>query len=1191
MNRLRQTSPNRTPGLNYRVKSLVIFNIILVLAIQVQAQTLTISSGGDTGTSGTNWSTSGTNPVTIAAAVGDANINTTVVVNYLNAGISVILSAPADIRLSDAISKTAGTASLTFQAGRDIFIQAGISSTGSSLPLTFNADSNNDNLGAIAVSDNLSTNGGALTFEDDITFNGITAQTINSGAAAIAFNGEVMLSNTSGVTLTASDYDIIFTKAVNSGNSYSLDATVKTWAYAFLAHNTTTSYLATITSKMELAAAMAVVPAAGAWLGGSDEATEGTWKWVTGPEAGTIFWTTALAQGVTGYNGTNGSYVNWNSGEPNDSGSNEDALQIRNNADGLWNDLPVSGSTLASVVETQLSPSPLTISAGTGTVTFGGPVGTGKPLKSLSVTAESTAINGGTVVTNSGSVSGGQSYSGNITLGSASTTLSMLDTPTDFTLNSGKTLTNATNADASLTIKTTAGIVLGANSGISSATGKLNTILWVDTDGNGGGIFVNSGASISSNDGDVTLSGGTDYTTGYARGTLATNWSGVRLDGSITSGSGSVLLRGQIGDIPANQNTLSPGGVFIVPSGSITATSGNITLAGYVSSNVGTGNALRAIRLGDGIASVGQASITTTSGNISLTGTTAPTYAGAGILFDSSKIQSGSGSITLTGQRGGGEPDLLFNSGTISKNISNQISSTTGNITMNANSLEVWGEGDLYTRLPISSAGKLTIQPRTAGITIGLAGGTGSLNLAANLFSTSFNNGFSSITIGHSTAGNITVGGALSYNDPLTLLTAGNIIINANLTAAANGAGVVLRAGGNISQAALVGVTTSGGDVVYWADAESVGGGAISIGGASSIATSGGHLWMGGGSGSDSWSGLAVGDGYATGTSSLFNGIMIDGASINTDGGNMALHGKSSQQNGVACGIRVNDGNSMADANINSGSGTILLDGISQGTQYPAGIEFNKNTSRKVTITSDNTTANAISIIADSTPASVASWGLLSYYNTEISATGSGGGITLTGKINNLGGKAVGFVNVATPGSTGTRVLANGGPIIFNTITDGSGNSIYASGTGMVVGQLTGSSVPTSSCNIVLNIDRSMAGTLADVPDLTFNSSGTLAIQPPTANTTIGIGGATGTVQLPASLFSTNFADGFSQITIGGSSQSGNINLNSVTFRDNTRLQTTGTVTVNAGKTITASGVKLQIDNTLGVGSESKIIR
>jgi gliding motility-associated-like protein len=113
-------------------------------------------------------------------------------------------------------------------------------------------------------------------------------------------------------------------------------------------------YLATLTAADEAQLAGAQAPGTG-WIGGSDAATEGTWKWVTGPEGlanggtGIIFW---IGKG----NGTTTppfSYANWNTfgNEPNDSNNNEDYAHITAPAllrPGTWNDLRETGDPIAN---------------------------------------------------------------------------------------------------------------------------------------------------------------------------------------------------------------------------------------------------------------------------------------------------------------------------------------------------------------------------------------------------------------------------------------------------------------------------------------------------------------------------------------------------------------------------------------------------------------------------------------------------------------------------------------------------------------------------------------------------------------------------------------------------------------------------------------------------------------------------
>jgi gliding motility-associated-like protein len=87
-------------------------------------------------------------------------------------------------------------------------------------------------------------------------------------------------------------------------------------------------YLATLTAADEAQLAGAQAPGAG-WIGGSDVAQEGAWKWMTGPEAGTLM-----------------NYTNWNNGEPNNAG-NEDYAHITYGVGpkGSWNDLSLTGDT------------------------------------------------------------------------------------------------------------------------------------------------------------------------------------------------------------------------------------------------------------------------------------------------------------------------------------------------------------------------------------------------------------------------------------------------------------------------------------------------------------------------------------------------------------------------------------------------------------------------------------------------------------------------------------------------------------------------------------------------------------------------------------------------------------------------------------------------------------------------------
>ncbi len=123
-----------------------------------------------------------------------------------------------------------------------------------------------------------------------------------------------------------------FYQVVTTNSNY---ATAQSTALATTI-NGVAGHLANITSSAENSFIQSLIVAE-TWIGASDAGSEGVWLWVNGPESGQQFWAGAAAGSSVG-----GMYENWNGGEPNNSGGNEDGASMR--VDGLWNDLNTTSS-------------------------------------------------------------------------------------------------------------------------------------------------------------------------------------------------------------------------------------------------------------------------------------------------------------------------------------------------------------------------------------------------------------------------------------------------------------------------------------------------------------------------------------------------------------------------------------------------------------------------------------------------------------------------------------------------------------------------------------------------------------------------------------------------------------------------------------------------------------------------------
>jgi filamentous hemagglutinin family protein len=411
-----------------------------------------ITTGGQTYSSGLNVNNAGSIEVSGSSVTfnGDFSVKAT--------GDS---DATHDVFLNGAFVNNANSpASFDIQTPRHIKLgnNFSLSSSNAALNTSLWADTDSSADGIIYFEGSgINTNGGSLTFGKanqtksiggqnvlvggDVFFQRNTAQTLTTTGGEVNIYGETIVANTSGLTINSGNGDVTLHGLLNSGNAYTFvdktNDTAHDWNWARdNAKNGTAggsavgdSYLVTITSRLENAIAGLTAGYKGAWIGALRYPTnQYNWTWIDGPEAGQVFFTQNDGGGGTT---AAGFYSNFGGGEPN-GGLSAEASSVENvgqffGSQGLWNDLKYTTqfsatqssqySVLGYVRETNLGGSAVAINAGTGDVTINGGVGNTKALSSLAVTSASTTVNGTSLVT-----TGGQTYSGSLTVNNASST-------------------------------------------------------------------------------------------------------------------------------------------------------------------------------------------------------------------------------------------------------------------------------------------------------------------------------------------------------------------------------------------------------------------------------------------------------------------------------------------------------------------------------------------------------------------------------------------------------------------------------------------------------------------------------------------------------------------------------------------------------------------------------------------------
>jgi filamentous hemagglutinin family protein len=612
---------------------------------------------------------------------------------------------------------------------------------------------------------------------------------------------------------------------------------------------------------------------------------------------------------------------------------------------------------------------------------------------------------------------------------------------------------------------------LAVTSPIHQGAGDMDTGLVLRADTN---IYIAANiTSNSTNKLDLVLNadgGGSYGSVGIFRGvTVSTN------GGNITIGGGaSPATTAAVGNFSSTTYANGPyenrRGVGI--SGTVDAGGGNIVINGSGCAGHGGCTASRGVSIGGTVQTSG-------TGTIAITGTSTGTSDGVS-LGDSAYFNVGTLNNVSLGQNG-------------------HVSAAAGAITINGTAATTANPGvNIIT-----------------GSTLATTGG-GAITVTAP-------------------AGDMVLNGiTLSGNGRFTA-SAGSVTLEGDVTKAAGGDATLLVQAARdivIGENATIAATAGKLDVILRANTAGSGGG-IALLADSSITSNGGAIALGGGScgGCASIPDILTAvttTGYAVGSAAEdtldtigTNGITLFSSTLTSDGGAITLRGKSGTRgmstvasDSAAFGVIVTE-----HSTISAGAGSITITGVSvanaandpQGslTDYAEGVQLSRGG------TTNLSSSGGITISGDASAALLAhTYGYaagIRLGTVSIKATGSAG-ISLTGK----GGDSSAAASYGIILESGAKVAAASGAIDLTATATSTSINAIATTAGSLMGKSTALGI-TSASDITLTGD-----TMALVGAI--ETTGTLTIQPKTSGTTIGIGSGTGTLRLPAAVFTNTVA-------------------------------------------------------------------